>query len=52
MMAVLSVALAMIQPWNGGDVLEDGDVVLVRGGDLDLDILPEGAVRYHRIHGV
>jgi hypothetical protein len=35
-----------------GDVLEDGDVVLVRGGDLDPDILSEDAVRYHSIYGV
>jgi hypothetical protein len=35
-----------------GDVLEDGDVVLVRGGDLDADILCTDAVRYHSIYGV
>ena len=35
-----------------GDVLEDGDVVLVRGGALDPDILSEDAVRYHSIYGV
>jgi hypothetical protein len=35
-----------------GDVLEDGDVVLVRGGDLASDILSEDAVRYHIIYGV
>ena len=35
-----------------GDVLEDGDVVLVRGGDLDPDILCEDAVRYHSIYEV
>jgi hypothetical protein len=35
-----------------GDVLEDGDVVLVRGGDLDPDILRADAARYHSIHGV
>ena len=35
-----------------GDVLEDGDVVLVRGGDLDPDILCADAVRYHSIYGV
>ena len=35
-----------------GDVLEDGDVVLVREGDLDPDILSEDAVRYHSIYGV
>jgi hypothetical protein len=35
-----------------GDVLEDGDVVLVRGGDLASDILSEDAVRYHNIYGV
>ena len=35
-----------------GDVLEDGDVVLVRGGDLDPDILSEDAVRSHSIYGV
>jgi hypothetical protein len=35
-----------------GDVLEDGDIVLVRGGDRDPDILSEDAVRYHGIYGV
>lgn len=35
-----------------GDILEDGDVVLVRGGDLDPGILSEDAVRYHSIYGV
>ncbi len=35
-----------------GDVLEDGDVVLVRGGELDLDILCADAARYHSIYGV
>jgi hypothetical protein len=35
-----------------GDVLEDGDVVLVRGGELDLDILRADAARYHSIYGV
>jgi hypothetical protein len=34
-----------------GHVLEDGDVVLVRGGDLDPDILRADAVRYHSIYG-
>jgi hypothetical protein len=35
-----------------GDVLEDGDVVLVRDGDLDPDILCADATRYHSIYGV
>ena len=35
-----------------GDVLEDGDIVLVRGGELDPDVLREDAVRYHSIYGV
>lgn len=35
-----------------GDVLEDGSVVLVRGGDLDPDILYADAVRYHNVYGV
>jgi len=35
-----------------GDVLEDGDVVLVRGGDLDPDILSEDAERYPSVYGV
>lgn len=34
------------------DVLEDGDVVLVRGGDLDPDVLGVDATRYHSIYGV
>ena len=35
-----------------GDVLEDGDIVLVRGGDLDPDILYADAARYYGIYGV
>src|SRR5690348_5599119 len=35
-----------------GDVLENGDIVLVRGGDLDPDILRVDAARYHSIYGV
>jgi hypothetical protein len=32
-----------------GDVLENGDIVLVRGGDLDPDILSADAARYYSI---
>ena len=35
-----------------GDVLEDGDIVLVRGGDLDPGILCEDAARYYNVYGV
>jgi hypothetical protein len=35
-----------------GDVLEEGDIVLVRGGDLDPDILSADAARYYSIYGV
>ena len=35
-----------------GDVLENGDIVLVRGGDLDPDILRADAARYYSIYGV
>jgi len=35
-----------------GDLMEGGDVVLVRGGDLDPDILCADAARYHSIYGV
>ena len=35
-----------------GDVLEDGDIVLVRGGDLDPDILRADTARYYSIYGV
>jgi hypothetical protein len=35
-----------------GDVLEDGDVVLVRGGELHPDILRSDAVRYYSVYGV
>lgn len=35
-----------------GDFLEDGDVVLVRDGDLDPDILRTDAARYHSIYSV
>ena len=35
-----------------GDVLEDGGIVLVRGGDHDPDVLCADAARYHSIYGV
>ena len=35
-----------------GDLLESGDIVLVRGGDLDPDILNADATRYYSIYGV
>ena len=35
-----------------GDVLENGDIVLVRGGVLDPEILRADAARYHSIYGV
>ena len=35
-----------------GDVLENGDTMLVRGGDLDPDIMCADAARYHSIYGV
>jgi hypothetical protein len=35
-----------------GDVLENGEVLLVRGGDLDTGILCKDAARYHSIYGV
>jgi len=35
-----------------GDVLDNGDIVLVRGGDLDPDILGLDAARYYSIYGV
>ena len=34
-----------------GDQLEDADVVVVRGGELDDTILRADALRYHRIYG-
>ena len=35
-----------------GDVLDNGDIVLVPGGDLDPGILCTDAARYHSIYGV
>jgi hypothetical protein len=35
-----------------GDVLENGDIVLVRGGDLDPGTLCADAARYYSIYGV
>jgi hypothetical protein len=35
-----------------GDILEDENIVLVRGGELDPDVLSEDALRYHSIYGV
>ena len=34
-----------------GDVLDNGELVLVRGGDLDPDVLRADAARYHSIYG-
>jgi len=34
-----------------GDVLDDGGVVLVRGGELDPDVLRADALRYHGVYG-
>jgi hypothetical protein len=34
-----------------GDILDDGDVLLVRGGDLDPLILRADAIRYHSVYG-
>jgi hypothetical protein len=34
-----------------GDALDDGDVVLVRGGELDVDVLRSDALRYHSVYG-
>lgn len=33
-------------------VLADGDIMLVRGGELDPDVLRKAAVRYHSVSGV
>jgi hypothetical protein len=35
-----------------GDVLDSGDIALLRGGDLDADILRADAARYYGIYGV
>lgn len=35
-----------------GDVLEDDSIVLVRGGELDPDVLSADALRYRSIYGV
>ncbi len=34
-----------------GDYLADDDVVVVRGGDLDVEVLRADALRYHQIYG-
>lgn len=34
-----------------GDVLDDGDTLLVRGGELDPEVLRADARRYHSIYG-
>ena len=41
-----------LQRLRDGDVLGNGDIVLVRGGDLDPDILRVDAARYNSIYGV
>jgi len=35
-----------------GDSLDDEDLVVVRGGELDVDVLRADARRYHDIYGV
>lgn len=34
-----------------GDYLADDDTVVVRGGDLDVEVLRADALRYHQIYG-
>jgi hypothetical protein len=34
-----------------GDYLADDDVVVVRGGELDVEVLRADALRYHQIYG-
>lgn len=34
-----------------GDILEDGETVLVRGGELDPEVLRADALRYHSVYG-
>ncbi|MDP9404460.1 MAG: hypothetical protein M3P85_14315 [Actinomycetota bacterium] len=34
---------------RAGDELDDNDIVVVRGGELDADELREDAARYHAI---
>jgi hypothetical protein len=34
-----------------GDVLDDVDVVFVRGGELDQAVLEANALQYHRVYG-
>ena len=34
-----------------GDYLADDDIVVVRGGDLDVEVLRADALRYHQIYG-
>ncbi len=34
-----------------GDVLDDGEILLVRGGELDPDVLRADARRYHSVYG-
>jgi hypothetical protein len=34
-----------------GDVLDDGGITLVRGGELEPDVLRADATRYHSVYG-
>lgn len=34
-----------------GDVLDDGGITLVRGGELEPDVLRADAMRYHSVYG-
>ena len=36
---------------RSGDALGDADVVVVRGGELDADVLRADAQRYHAVYG-
>ena len=37
---------------RSGDDLDDSDVVVVRGGDLDRNVLRSDCERYHAIYGI
>ena len=34
-----------------GDVLDDGGIILVRGGELEPGVLRSDAIRYHGVYG-
>lgn len=46
-----TIANVKLRRLREGDLLDDGDIMLVRGGELDPEVLRADALRYHAIYG-